>query len=285
MELLRQSGECLAGRIAYVHLDPINIVEAQQCGIDLPTLWLRGGFPDSLTASSDAKSFRWRADFIRSYVERDIKTFLERSSTALIAQLWTMLAYLQGSIINYSSLAKSLGVSAPTVRSYIELLEKLLLFRLLRPLRANVTKQYVKSPKVYVRDSGLTHALLGLQTDMQLYRNPIVGHSWEGFVIENILSVVPFGTKANYYRTAKRAEIDLILQFPGIRSRCAFEIKRNLAARTNKGFQIAKTDVGAKRCFVVHSDNDRVALRHDTKAIGLLEICTEIQEMIKNSVF
>ena len=194
-----------------------------------------------------------------------------------------MLSYSQGSNINYSSLAKSLGVSAPTVRRYIELLEKLLLLRLLRPRRANVAKQYVKSPKVYVRDSGLTHALLGLQTDMQIHRNPIVGLSWEGFVIENILSVVPFGTQANYYRTAKGAEIDLILQFSGMRSRWAIEIKLNIAARTNKGFHFAKNDVSANRCFVVHTDNDRVSLSHDTEAIGLLEMCKEIQEMIKKT--
>ena len=279
MELLRQSGESLAGRITYVELDPINIIEARQRGIDLSKLWLRGGFPDSLTATSDAHSFRWRADFIRSYLERDIKMFSERTPTALIEQLWTMLAYSQGSVINYSSFAKSLGVSAPTVRSYIELFEKLLLLRVLRPFRANVKKQYVKSPKIYVRDSGITHTLLGLQTDLQLYGHLVVGHSWEGFVIENILSLVPFGTQANYYRTAKGAEIDLILQFPGMRSRWAIEIKRNIAARTKKGFHIAKTDIGANKCFVVHTGDDRVSLSHDTEAIGLLDICKEIQDL------
>lgn len=284
MVLLRQSGESLAGRITYVELDPVNIIEAHHSGIDLSTLWLRGGFPDSLKASSEAKSFRWRSDFIRSYLERDLKIFSERTSTALVEQLWTMLSYAQGAIVNYSSLAKSLGVSAPTVRSYIELLEKLLLLRVLRPLRANVAKQYVKSPKVFVRDSGLAHTLLGLQTDMQLYRNPVVGHSWEGFVIENILSVVPRGTQANYYRTAKGAEIDLILQFPGLQTRWAIEIKRNIAARTNKGFHIAQSDIGANRCFVVHSGDNRVPLSRDTEAIGLLEICTEIRGLDKTNV-
>lgn len=281
MDLLRQSGESLAGRIAYVQLDPINVFEANQCGIDLPTLWLRGGFPDSLASSSDSDSFGWRTDFIRSYLERDLKIFSERSPTVMFEQLWTMLAYAQGSVVNYSSLSKSLGISAPTVRNYIELLEKLLLVRILRPFHANVTKQYVKSPKVYVRDSGLTHALLGLQTDLQLLGHPVVGHSWEGFVIENILSVVPSGTQANFYRTAKGAEIDLVLQFPGYQSRWAIEIKRNVAASMKKGFHIAKDDIGADKCFVVHTGVGRELLSHDTEAVGLLEICTEIQDFDK----
>ena len=279
MDLLRQSGESLAGRIAYVELDPINIVETHQSDIDLTKFWLRGGFPDSLTSSSDAKSFRWRSDFIKTYLERDLKVFSERTPTTLVEQLWTMVAYSQGSIVNYSSLAKSLGVTSPTIRNYIELLEKLLLLRILRPLRSTVSKQYVKSPKVYVRDSGLMHALLGLQTDMQLYGNPVVGRSWEGFVIENILSVVPRGTQANFYRTSKGAEIDLILQFPGLQTRWAIEIKRNIAARKNKGFHIAKEDVAATRCFVVHTGSDRVSLSADTEAIGLLEICTQILDL------
>lgn len=284
MDLLRQSSESLAGRITYVELEPINIVEAHQSGIDLTNLWLRGGFPDSLTATSDAKSFRWRTDFIKTYLERDLKVFSERIPTALVEQLWTMLAYSQGSTVNYSSLAKSLGVTSPTIRNYIELLDQLLLLRVLRTLRTNVSKQYVKSPKVYVRDSGLMHALLGIQTDMQLYGHPVVGQSWEGFVVENILSVVPHGTQANFYRTAKGAEIDLILQFPGLQTRWAIEIKRNIAARTTKGFHIAKTDVGANRCFVVHTGSDRVALSADTEAISLLEICTEIQDLFKTTV-
>ena len=279
IDLLRQSGESLAGRIAYVHLDPINIVEAQQCGIELPTLWLRGGFPDSLISSSDAESFSWRSDFIKSYLERDLKVFADRSPTVIFEQLWTMLAHTQGSVVNFSSLSKSLGISAPTVRSYVELLEKFLLVRILRPFHANVAKQYVKSPKVSVRDSGLMHALLGLQTDLQLWGHPVVGPSWEGFVIENILSVVPRGTQSNFYRTAKRAEVDLVLQFLGFQSRWAIEIKRNVAACTRKGFHIAKEDIGADKCFVVHTGTGRVSLSPDTEALGLLEICTEIQDL------
>lgn len=279
MDLLRQSSESLAGRLTYVHLDPINIVEAQQCGIDLRTLWLRGGFPDSLISSSDADSFNWRSDFIKSYLERDLKVYSNRSPTVIFEQLWTMLAHVQGAVVNFSSLSKSLGISAPTVRSFIELLEKLLLVRILRPFHANVAKQYVKSPKIYIRDSGLSHALLGLQTDLQLWGHPVVGSSWEGLVIENILSVVPTGTLAHFYRTAKGAEIDLVLQFPGFQSRWAIEIKRNVAARTKKGFHIAKEDIGADKCFVVHTGTGRVLLSPDIEALGLLEICTEIQDL------
>ena len=193
------------------------------------------------------------------------------------------MAYSQGSTVNYSTLAKSLEVSAPTIRSYIELLEKLLLVRVLRPFRANVNKQYIKSPKVYVRDSGLTHALLGLQTELQLYGHPVVGRSWEGFVIENILSVLPNGIQAYFYRTARGAEIDLILQFPGLETRWAIEIKRNIAARTSKGFHIAKTDIGANKCFVVHTGTDRLSLSQDTEGIGLLDICRELQDVVSKN--
>lgn len=279
MDLLRQTRESLAGRIGYIQLDPINIIEAHSVNIEPECLWLRGGFPDSLLTSTDADSLDWRFDFIRTFVERDIPMFSARSLSSLIEQLWTMLAHSQGSVVNYASLAKSLEVSAPTVRSYIELLEKLFLLRTLRPFHTNLKKQYVKSPKIFVRDSGLTHALLHLQSGLQLYKHPVVGYSWEGFVIENVLSVVPYGTQSFFYRTAKGAEVDLILRFPGLQETWAIEIKRNLAARSRRGFMIAKRDVQANRCFIVNTGSDRISLSPDTEAIGLLELCQDIQKL------
>jgi len=281
IDILRQTSESLAGRTAYIQLEPVNVIEAQISQIEFTRLWLRGGFPDSLLASSDAESLEWRLDFIRTYVERDVRIFSGRIPSSLIEQLWTMLAHAQGSVVNYTSLAKSLGVSAPTIRSYIELLEKLFLLRTLRPFHTNLKKQYVKSPKVYVRDSGLTHALLRLQTDLQIYGHPVVGHSWEGFVIENVLSVVPYGTQSFFYRTAKGAEVDLVLQFPGLQETWAIEIKRNIASRNKKGFLIAKEDIQANRCFIVNTGTDRISLSPDTEAIGLLEMCQEVIKLAK----
>ncbi len=276
MELLRQGSESLAGRISYVNLDPINVVEAVEAGVDTRSLWLRGGFPDSLSAQDDSASFSWRTDFIRTYIERDIPFFSGRLSMPLLEQLWTMLAHSQGSVLNLASLAKSLDVSSPTVRNYIELLEKMLLVRRLRPFRSNIKKQYVKSPKIYVRDSGLVHALLGLRTELQLLGHPVVGLSWEGFVIENLLNLAPVGTQASFYRTAKGAEIDLILQPPGFRTCWAIEIKRNIASRVKKGFYYARNDIRPSKSFVVHSGEQRFPMDHDIEAIGLLDMCKEV---------
>ena len=276
MGLLRQSSESLAGRIAIVELDSINVLEAHNAGIDQDQLWMQGGFPLSLTAPSAQDSFERRLDFIRTYLERDIPSFAKGANVSLLEDLWRMLASAQGSVLNLSALSRSLGVSPPTVKSYVDLLEKLLLIRLIRPFHANVKKQYVKSPKVYVRDSGLTHALLGLATDRQILGHPVVGHSWEGFAMENILSVVPPRTRFGFFRTAKGAEVDLVLQFPGLQSLWALEIKRSVTASVRRGFYTAREDVSATKSFLVHSGNEHYMLKHDVEAIGLLELCKQI---------
>lgn len=276
MELLRQSSESLAGRIAIVELDTINVLEAQRAGIDQTQLWMRGGFPLSLTAATLQDSFEWRSDFIRTYLERDIPSFAKGANVSLLENLWTMLAYAQGSVLNLSSLSRSLGITSPTVQKYVDLLEKMLLIRLIRPFHVNVKKQYVKSPKFFVRDSGLTHALLGLETDVQILGHPVVGHSWEGFAIENILSVVPPRTRHGFFRTAKGAEIDLVLQFPGLQSLWALDIKRSVAASVRRGFFTARDDVSATKSFLVHPGNERFMLKHGVEAIGLFELCEQI---------
>ncbi len=276
MKLLRQSSESLAGRIAIVELDAINVLKAHTAGIDQTQLWMRGGFPLSLTAASLQDSFEWRSDFIRTYLERDIPSFAKGANVSLLDNLWTMLSYAQGSILNLSSLSRSLGVSSPTVQHYIDLLEKLLLIRLIRPFHANIKKRYVKSPKVFIRDSGLAHAQLGLMTDVQVLGHSIVGHSWEGFVIENILSVAPPRSRYGFYRTAKGAEIDLVLQFPGLQSLWALEIKRSVAASVRRGFYTARNDVSATKSFLVHPGSERFMLKHGVEAIGLLELCEQI---------
>ena len=211
IDLLRQSGETLAGRIEYVDMGPFDVLEVGKEEGALNQLWVRGGFPDSFLAKNDKDSFKLRKDFIRTYLERDVTQFGPRIPAETLGRLWTMLAHSQGTLLNSSKLAANMSVSAKTVNNYIDLLADLLLVRRLPPLRANIGKRLVKSPKVYVRDSGLVHALLGIDSYHTLSGHPVVGASWEGFVIENLLSIVPERTFSSFYRTLAGAEIDLIL--------------------------------------------------------------------------
>lgn len=270
IDLLRQSGESLAGRIEYVDLEPINALEAQSAEISTDTLWIRGGFPDSLLAKSDRDSSRLRRSFIRTYLERDVPQFGPRVPSETLERFWTMLANGQGSLLNASRLAAGLSVSAPTVTSYIDLLADLLLVRRLKPFHKNINKRLVRSPKIYVRDSGLLHALLGIVDYNELSGHPVVGFSWEGFVIENILSIAPEGTKASFYRTSSGAEIDLVLELPGKNGLWAIEIKRSLTAKVDKGFHIACEDIQADRQFVVCPIEESFKVSQSIEAIGLV---------------
>lgn len=277
LDLLRQSGESLAGRIEYVALNPLDIREAAPDARAMTALWVRGGFPDGFLAASDTDSMTFRQNFIRSYLERDVAQFGRRIPAETLERFWTMLAHAQGSLLNATKLAASLAVSAPTVSSYIDLLVDLLLVRRLRPFHVNVKKRLVKSPKVYVRDSGIVHALLGIENHDALAGHPVVGASWEGFVIENLLAVAPPRTMASFYRTLAGAEIDLVLEIPGERGPWAIEIKRGLSARLGKGFHHACEDVRPERAFVVHSGEERYPITSDVEAIGLREMASLIE--------
>ncbi|MEO8902959.1 MAG: ATP-binding protein [Polyangiaceae bacterium] len=271
IDLLRQSGESLAGRIAYVEMGPLDGLEVANTGAALSTLWVRGGFPDSYLARSDAESMAIRGDFIRTYLERDVPQFGPRIPAETLERLWTMLAHSQGTLLNASRLAAGLSISAPTITRYIDLLVDLLLVRRLPPLHGNTGKRLVKSPKVYVRDSGLLHALLGIEDYNELAGHPVVGTSWEGFVIENLLAAAPPRTQASFYRTSAGAEIDLVLELPG-RARWAIEIKRGLSPRLEKGFHLACDDIEPKRRFVVYSGEDRYPVSAEIEAIGVREM-------------
>ncbi len=272
MDLLRQSGESLAGRIEYVELNPLDVMEAAVDGGALRELWVRGGFPDSFLAINDADSLIFRQNFIRTYLERDVPQFGRRIPAETLERLWTMLAHSQGTLLNASKLAAGLSISAPTVTSYVDLLVDLLLVRRLQPFHANVKKRLVKSPKVYVRDSGLVHALLGIEDHNALAGHPVVGTSWEGFVIENLLAVAPPRTTASFYRTSAGAEIDLLLELPGNRGLWAIEIKRSLLASPSKGFHSAREDLKPQRSFVVYSGDERHPITKNVEAIGLAEM-------------
>jgi len=268
IDLLRQSGESLAGRIAYVEMGPLDALEAAGTSTALSTLWVRGGFPDSYLARSDAESLAIRDDFIRTYLERDVPQLGPRIPAETLERMWTMLAHSQGTLLNASRLAAGLSISAPTITRYIDLLVDLLLVRRLPPLHANTGKRLVKSPKVYVRDSGLLHALLGIGDYNELAGHPVVGTSWEGFVVENLLAAAPPRTQASFYRTSAGAEIDLVLDLPG-RGRWAVEIKRGLTPKPGKGFHLACEDIEPNKRFVVYSGEDRYPISAKLEAIGV----------------
>jgi len=274
LELLQQSGETLAGRIAYLELGPLNILETGADPMD--ALWVRGGFPESFTAPSDARSLRWRQNFIRTYLERDIPQFGPRIAAETLRRFWTMLAHHQSGLLNVAQLARNLGVDAKTAQSYIDLLCDLLLVRRLQPWHANVGKRLVKSPKVYIRDSGLLHALLDLGSKEAVVSHPIVGASWEGFVLENLLSSVGTRAQAFFYRTSAGAEIDLLLAWPS-GELWAIEIKRSLTPKLERGFHAACEDLTPARKWVVYPGQESFPLGHDIKAVSLAALCQEIK--------
>jgi len=276
IDLLQQSGESLAGRIAYIELHGIDALEYAGPNPEMiNTLWLRGGFPESLLAASDKNSLHWRRDFIKTYLERDIPQLGPRIPALTLERFWTMLSHNQGGVINASILAKSLEVSSVTVGRYLDLMADLLLVRRLQPWTFNVGKRLVKAPKVYVRDSGITHALLNISGYNDLLGHPVAGGSWEGFVIENILSVAPQNALPFYYRTSGGAEIDLILEFSG-NEKWAIEIKRSSAPSLSKGFYIACQDIKAGRRYVVYSGKDTFPLADGVTAIPLPALMQEL---------
>lgn len=273
LELLAQSGETLAGRIAFAELTPLDLTEV---GTDrLDDLWVRGGFPDSFLAATDELSLRWRRDFIRTYLERDIPELGPRIPAETLRRLWTMLAHVQGGLLNAAQLARSLGVTGATIGRYLDLMVDLLLVRRLPPRLANVGKRLVRSPKVYVRDSGLVHALLGLTDKEALLGHPVAGASWEGMAIENLLAVVGDRAQASFYRTSGGAEVDLVLDWPD-GSTWAIEIKRSVAPRFERGLRSALEDLKPARSFIVYPGTERFRLAADVEATPLADLCAEL---------
>lgn len=279
LDLLKQSSESLAGRIAYKELPGLTVPEIQQAKLpDEDRAWLRGGFPDSFLAKSDEASLRWRMNFISTYLEREVPQFGARIPASGLRLLWTMLAHNQGGQLNTAQLGANLGVSAPTAKRYIELLEDLLLIRTLRPWGENVGKRLVKAPKVYIRDSGITHALLNLETLDDVLGHPVVGASWEGFAIENILSCLPVGVTPWFYRTAAGAEIDLVIE-KNKQQKIAIEIKRSMSPVVSKGFHLGCDDIGAKHRFVVYPGKERFPISKDITVLPLANMMKEVREM------
>jgi len=245
-ELLRQTAESLAGRIAYLDLTPFLISETGSA--TMQQHWLRGGFPDSFLSPSDDASFIWRQNFIRTYLEQDIPSLGFNITTQTIQRLWSMLAHSSGQLLNMAKLAGSLDVSSPTVKTYVEILEKTYMVRVLRPLHVNLKKRLVKSPKVYLRDTGILHALLGIESMNALFGHPSYGGSWESYALEQICAAVP-GWQPAFYRTEKGAEIDLVLEKGNRRIACEF--KASSAPKTTRGFNQALADLNIEEAFIV----------------------------------
>ena len=277
MDLLQQSGESLAGRIGYLELAPLDVRELDRAA--RTRLWLRGGFPRAFLAPNDTASALWRESFIRTYLERDVPAFGPRAPAQTLRRFWTMLAHAQGGLRNAAALARSLAVDGKTVARYVDLLADLLLVRRLPPFHANVRKRLVKSPKVYVRDSGIVHTLLRLDDAESVLGHPVAGASWEGFVIETLLRAAPGRTRASFYRTAAGAEIDLLLELPGNRT-WAVEIERALAPAVGRGFRAALADLNPDRAFLVHGGSDdgddRYPKGEGVEAIGLRTLAEEL---------
>lgn len=269
IDLIADASESLAGRLAVVELGPLNLLEVT--GGAREALWLRGGFPGSLLASSDAASLRWRQAFIATYLERDIPLLGPRIPAETLRRFWTMLAHRQGSSLNAAELAGALSVTGATVARYLDLLVDLLLVRRLPPATSNAGKRLARSPKVYVRDSGLVHALLGLRTLDDLLGHPVLGSSWEGHVIEQLAQVAPAGCELSYYRSTGGAEIDLVLDWPG-GERWAVEIKRTAAPKLGRGFRSAADDLKPDRSFVACPVRESFPLEPGITAINPLEL-------------
>lgn len=277
LELLKQSSETLAGRIAYKELTGLTVPETNYSSKGVQdALWLRGGFPDSFLAKNDVASLRWRTNFISTYLERDIPQLGPRIPAITLRRLWTMLAHNQGGQINFTRLGASLDITLPTVKKYTELLEDLLLVRTLRPWSVNMGKRLVKSPKVYIRDSGLTHALLNLTTMDDVLGHPVAGSSWEGFVIENLLAGLPAGMTPWFYRTTNGAEIDLVIE-QNMQQKLAIEIKRSMAPTVSKGFHQGCEDIGATKRFIVYPGHERYTVAKDVIALSIVDMMEEIK--------
>lgn len=271
IDLLRQSGETLAGRVAYCEMTSLNVGEVGAERLD--DLWSRGGFPDSLQAGRDADSFEWRLDFIQTYLERDIPALGPRIPGETLRRFWTMLAHNQGQTFNAARLAKSLSLSGVTVARYLDLMVDLLLVRRLVSWRGNPGRRLVKAPKTYLRDSGICHALLGIESLDSLLGHPVAGSSWEGLVIENIASALPAHASLGYYRTVGGAEVDLVIEL-GAGEIWAVEIKRSTAPRVSRGFHSACEDLRPDRKLVVYPGRERFSLGRGIEAVPLSEVRT-----------
>lgn len=274
-DLIRQSSETLAGRISYIDLTPFLMSELEKTDGDLFKTWLRGGFPLSFLSPDDFNSMRWRKNFIRTFLERDIPQLGFSIPSKNIQRLWMICASSHGQVLNSSRLGESMGISYHTVKNYLHILEQTFMVRLLQPYHANIKKRLIKAPKIYIRDSGILHALLDIENFNTLMGHIIYGHSWEGFVIENILSELP-DHRGYFYLTSTGTEIDLILE-KGMK-KIAVECKSSTAPEISRGFFNALSDLEIDDAWIIAPIEEPYTIRGDIKV-------SPLPDFIKNFEF
>ena len=266
--LIRGSSESLAGRIAYEELSPFNITEITDRS-DIYFHWFTGGFPDAFLAPSDSVRKKWISNFILTYIERDLPMLGLNIPRDIIRKLWTMIAHIHGNVLNMNSLGRSLEMTSTTIKKYLTFLEEAFLIRQLYPYSANVKKRLVKSPKVFIRDTGILHQLLNITSFDSLESNPIIGHSWEGYVIEQITQKLDIDTQYYFYRTHEGAECDLVL-VKGGKPVAGIEIKYTSSPKSTRGLNQALNDVGAKQNYIVTPGTDDYMLNEKTRICSLM---------------
>jgi predicted AAA+ superfamily ATPase len=284
-DLLQQSSETLAGRIRYLELRPFTapeVIQNQGSEINLSTLWLRGGFPDSYLAASAVESWNWRNDFISTYMERDLPMMGVGIQPAQLKRFWKMLAHYNGNQMNLSELGRSLELSHTTIKSHVDILTQFYMVRQLQPWSGNIKKRLIKSPKIYIRDTGILHSLLNISNEEMLMNHPNMGASWEGLVTESILSVLDNRWSFSYYRTATQQEIDLVLESPEGEV-WAIEIKRASAPKLGRGFYEACKDIGATHKWIVNAGNDQYPMKGGVEVVGLRQFLEVLR--VKNQLF
>ncbi len=273
--LRRQASESLAGRIAYHELSPLTLAELADGRAGAETvnrLWTRGGYPDSYLAGDDALSIQWRENFIQTHLERDLPVLGVRVPATTLRRFWTMVAHCHGQTWNASRIGESMGIDHKTARRYLDILSDTFMLRQLPPCYANVKKQLVKSPKVYLRCSGLLHSLLGIGDWLSLQGHPIRGASWEGFCIEQILAAIPARWSTGFYRTRSGAEIDLVLHPVAMQPPIAVEIKATAAPKLSKGHFHARADLAPRAMYVVYPGEHRYPLADGVEALPVAEV-------------
>jgi predicted AAA+ superfamily ATPase len=263
---LRQSSETLAGRIAYLELPPFSVFETK----NVSRLWLRGGMPRAFLAPSDVAAFAWLADYVKTFLERDVPSFGLRIQPSALRRFWMMLAHVHGQTLNLSELGRSLDVTDKTIRHYVDVLAQSFMVRELQPWHANISKRQVKAPKIYVRDSGVLHSLLAVRGARELAVHPKVGASWEGFALENVLRILRTPAEESFFwATQAAAELDLLV-FPRGK-RIGFEFKRTAAPKITKSMRIAGDDLALDHIFVVYPGEQSFPLAKDITALALVD--------------
>lgn len=271
-DLLQHSSESLAGRIRYIELTPFTayeIIKNEKNEKNLEKAWLRGGFPDSYLAISNQESWNWRNDFISTYMERDLPLMGVGIAPQMLKRFWKMLAHYNGNQVNYSELGRSLELSHTTIKKHIDVLTDFYMVRQLQPWSGNVKKRLVKSPKIYIRDSGILHSLLNIFDIDGLLSHPGMGASWEAYVIENILTTIDSDWSYSFYRTATQIEIDLVLETPESEI-WAIEIKYSKAPKLSRGFYEACNDIKANKKWIVYSAEENYPMANEVEVVGLI---------------